>query len=127
MLFRGRLCLTASNGFPYAGGDVLEVQLEDVSAIGRLFVWRSKIAQTLVRLEDGRLVHVRLEEQPQEVQEWVKHQLRNMRPREPTKVQGWVLAWREQPSKSSRLGDAEDDEHGDGCHQGQREDGADVP
>lgn len=94
---RGRRSVEASNGFPYAGGEAVEVALESVEAIGRISIWRSNVSQTVVRLEGGSLVHFRLEEQSPDVQELVKARFRHVRLQEASKEPGWAITWRQLP------------------------------
>lgn len=91
---KGRACLYASNGFPYAGGEEVELRLEELEAIGLLSVWRSDRHQVLVRLEGEKLVLVRAEEQTETSQRWLKETLKNVRAREPSKEKAWDVVWK---------------------------------
>lgn len=90
----GRACLFASNGFPYAGGDVVEVKLEELEAVGLLSVWRSDRRQVLLRLEGEKLVLIQANEQSPTMQRWIKEALKNVRAREPSKEQAWTVVWK---------------------------------
>lgn len=93
-VLRGRLCLTASNGFPYAGGDEIELGIDKLEAVGLLSVWRSDRKQVLLRLEEEKLVLIRADEQNPMMQQWLKEMLKNVRAREPSKEQAWAITWK---------------------------------
>ncbi len=90
----GRLCLLASNRFPYAGGDLIEVKLEELEAVGLLSVWHSDRRQTILRLAGEKLVIVRPDEQSPTMQQWLKETLKHVRAREPSKEQAWAVVWK---------------------------------
>jgi hypothetical protein len=102
MKLKGRRSLLTSSNFPYAGGEEVELEQSEVWALGKLAVWRSTVSQILARLEGDELVHLRLESQVPEAQVWLKEMLKYVRPREPSKVPGWTITWKELPAGDSR-------------------------
>lgn len=88
--------LVEGTRFPYAGGDFVEIPTSEVAALGKLTAYGSAATQFVLRLRDGRQVHVRADKQDKEVERWLRRIARPVRARSASREAGWILTWGEE-------------------------------
>jgi hypothetical protein len=94
---RGLVKALSNTGCPWPGGEEIEFQQADVTALGKLTCWGSSCVQFVVRLTDGHEVFVRADRQSKEDERFLRKIAKRV-PRAGTVVSrsaGWRMSWAE--------------------------------
>jgi hypothetical protein len=97
VVVRGLVKVLSNTGCPWPGGEEVEFQQADVSALGKLTCWGSSCVQFLVRLTDGRELFVRADRQAKEDERFLRKIAKHV-PKAVsyvTQSEGWRTSWAE--------------------------------
>lgn len=90
----GRLeTIVSGTGFPYAGGEAIQFNPDDVMRLGKLTVWGSSVIQFVVQLRDGRRVFVKAVAQLDADTKWLRKIAKPIRSHACRREEGWALVW----------------------------------